>query len=360
MKTRVSCLISLQFATSDHLTLACPAGKHRNSFPLPLLCLLTFLLAGSALAGPDSVAVTNGVATAQGNQSHGIASGTDFPSSVNTLNVNSLTGAIQPGADTPGIYFANGSGGTVVINSGVPGTNVVITTSGSGAGISARSTGSVSSLPPPDPLLGIILPSGPAAPGGYVAVDSHSDITTTGDNAYGITGTSQTGGYPEAVVTGLESFTNTAGFNFTITFVDGSSTNIGQAVQGVMVDADGNATTNIGGTFILQSDGSFIFNLGNDFTNMAIGDHPTGHRHLQPGGKLVARDQPDDRRCHRRDRSHHQRVHRRTRRLLGHLWPLPRHEHYHAGPDKLRGRADWTGEGWRPGQQRFHHQPGQH
>ena len=101
-------------------------------------------------------------------------------------------------------------------------------------------------------------------------MDSYSDITTTGDSAYGITGASQTTGFPREVLTGLEQFTN-SGFNFTLTSVDGSSTNIGHAVQGVLVDTNGTATGGTGGTFIVSADGSFTFSLGNGFTNMAIG-----------------------------------------------------------------------------------------
>ncbi len=273
MKTRASCLISLRFATSDHLTLACPAGRNRSTFNLPLLCLLTFLPARLAQAGPDPVTVSNNVATAQGNQSSGIASGTDFFSPpVNTLNVNSLSGAIQPGVNQAGISFVNGTGNNVIIHSGMPGSNVVIQTSGSGAGISAQSTGNVTTLPPPDPLLGIRIPTAASVPGGLVSVDSYSDITSTGNGACGIVGTSQTAGYPQSVLTGLEAFTNSGLIvSFTVTSVDGSSTNIGQTVQGVLVDTNGLATGGSGGTFTLNADGSFTFSLGNGFTNMAIG-----------------------------------------------------------------------------------------
>ena len=272
MKTRLSFPSSPAPAAPNQFSFARAAHKHRN-LPLPAVLLTLLVLTGVAQAGPDPVTVTNGVATAQGDQSHGIVSGSDFFSPpVTTLNVNSLSGPIQPAGNQAGIFFANGAGDNVIIHSGLAGSNVVIQTSGSGAGISAQSTGNVTTLPPPDPLLGIRIPTAASVPGGLVSVDSYSDITTRGNGAYGIVGTSQTAGYPQAVLTGLEAFTN-SGLNvsFTVASVDGSSTNIGQAVQGLLVDSNGNPTGSSGGTFILQANGSFTFDLGNDFTNMAIG-----------------------------------------------------------------------------------------
>src|ERR1035437_3964762 len=167
MKTRLFCPISLELATGNQLTPAHAARKRGNPFHLPLLCLMTFLLTGPAQGGPDPVTVSNDVATAQGNQTSGIASDTDFPSaSVNTLNVNSLTGAIRSGVNKAGISFANGAGGDVAINSGAPGTNVTIVTSGSGAGISAQSTGHPTTLPHPNPFLNIRIPTAASVPGG--------------------------------------------------------------------------------------------------------------------------------------------------------------------------------------------------
>ena len=78
MRARLFCLISLRFAASNQFSPARARHKNRDTFDLPLLCLLTFLLAGPAQAGPDLVTFTNGVATAQGNQTNGIASDTDF------------------------------------------------------------------------------------------------------------------------------------------------------------------------------------------------------------------------------------------------------------------------------------------
>src|SRR5205085_7974945 len=113
-----------------------------------------------AHAGPGGTSISGSTATAQGNQSSGVASGTDFATPpVNTLNVNSLSGAIQPGAGTPGISFQNGAGADVNINSGLPGNTVVIRASGNnGAGIKGSSVGTPPSNPPIDPLLGIPIP----------------------------------------------------------------------------------------------------------------------------------------------------------------------------------------------------------
>ena len=59
----------------------------------------------AANAGPDDCDVVGSTATCQGDQSDGISSNTDFTAPpVTTLNVNELTGDIDPNA-ADGIYF---------------------------------------------------------------------------------------------------------------------------------------------------------------------------------------------------------------------------------------------------------------
>ena len=153
------------------------------------------------------MSITNGVALFQGNQSNGIVSGVDFqPAQVTTLNVNSLSGPIQPANAVSGIYFQNSGAGNVTINAGLSGSNIVINTTGA-AGINAGSVGSPPANPPDDPFLGIPIPTNSTVAGGVVQVQSHSDITTEGDNAAGIVATSQTTGYSPTVIQQLESFT---------------------------------------------------------------------------------------------------------------------------------------------------------
>ena len=98
-------------------------------FPHSSPFIIAAFVVAAALAGvepvqasPDPpVYITNGVALFQGNQSNGIASGVDFqPAQVTTLNVNSLSGAIQPANGVSGINFQNSGAGNVTINAGWP------------------------------------------------------------------------------------------------------------------------------------------------------------------------------------------------------------------------------------------------
>jgi uncharacterized protein YhjY with autotransporter beta-barrel domain len=233
------------------------------------------LLAGAwlAQAGPDPLSINGDTATAQGNQANGIASGTDFATPpISTLIINALSGPIQPGSGTAGISFLNNSGGNVNIFSGLANSHVVISTSGStGFGINAQSTGAPSGNPPIDPLLNIPIPTAANVPGGVVAVRSYSDITTTGDGAHGITVKSSTTGYPPTVLQQLTNFSS-AGISFTVNSVGGAAGQVGQAVKGTLIDTNGNPIGGSAGTFTVNANGTFSFDRGNDFTNMAIGE----------------------------------------------------------------------------------------
>jgi uncharacterized protein YhjY with autotransporter beta-barrel domain len=238
-----------------------------------IVLALGILLASAAalLAAPTAVTINGNTATAQGNQSAGVHSGADFdPNVINILNVNSLFNPIAPASGVTGISFNNGTGGNVIVNSGIPGNNVVINTLNA-IGIFATSVGTPSSSPPVDPFLKIPIPGAAAVNGGAVTVNSYSDITTTGNDAAGIVGRSATTGYPISVLFDLVFFTG-AGISFTVDSVGGVSTNVGHAVTGTLVDANGNSLGTSTGTFTVNANGSFSFTTGNDFTNMAVGE----------------------------------------------------------------------------------------
>lgn len=81
-------------------------------------------------AAANTALITNGTTvTAQGDQGDGISVTSRF----NVLNVNQLTGAIQPAAGTIGVNFLNQAGGNVTLNAGVAQTNIVIGTTGNQA-----------------------------------------------------------------------------------------------------------------------------------------------------------------------------------------------------------------------------------
>src|SRR5437667_5419413 len=77
---------------------------------------LSLAIGGPAAAAPTPCVINGAVATCSGDQSAGIASGTDFTAPpVTTLNVNNLTKAIAPGSGTSGIRFI--SNGDITVSS---------------------------------------------------------------------------------------------------------------------------------------------------------------------------------------------------------------------------------------------------
>jgi len=228
------------------------------------------LLVGSmaAVAAPDPPITSNNAAYFQGNQSQGVSfsSGT-----ITILNVNSLSTAITPSAGTEGILFSSSAGGNVTLNSGTSATNVVIHTSGA-AGIDLQSAG-IAPYPQVNPVLGIPIP-GDNVPGGVVQVNSYSDITTTNDNAPGIRALSQTTGYPQAVIDDLNKF-NPSNITYAVSSVDGSAGDIGQAVSAVVIDSNGLPVAGNGGTFTISGSGTYSYNPGTAFTNLADGASET-------------------------------------------------------------------------------------
>jgi len=145
--------------------------------------LLAIAGAGPALAGPDACTLDNPVAICQGNQSAGIASGTDFPGAFTLLLINSLTADIAPASGTNGVEFTSTVPITLSINLG----SQSIITTGGGVGIFAASNGAVvlSSI-------GNIATSGDNGDGILAGSNdtlmlSHiGNITTTGNSARGI------------------------------------------------------------------------------------------------------------------------------------------------------------------------------
>ena len=207
-----------------------------------------------------------GVVTCTGDESNGIASGTDFLSPpATTLYVNSLSGAgsITPSAGTSGINFSNSTASSVKIISGVAGTPVVITTQGDNAlGIKALSEGSPSGYYWQTGL-GLYVPNGPAGGGGPVTVESYSTITTSGANSHGIFAQNKVGAYDSLSTLTLSSFSANA-VTISLLSVAGSSANIGTAVTG-----------DHGGTFTLNSNGTVSFD------RRTLGDS------LQPGESII-------------------------------------------------------------------------
>ena len=155
-------------------------------------CLLLVASPFSAWAGPDGCVVVGDVVTCTGDQSQGIASGTDFTTPpAATLSVNSLSGEITPTFGGSGISFINSTASPVTVTVGTSGAqnNPVIKTQGDeghpAPGINASSSGSPASYNW-NSALGVYVPSGPAGGGGAVSVENYGTISTTGDNSHGM------------------------------------------------------------------------------------------------------------------------------------------------------------------------------
>ena len=192
---------------------------------------------------------------------------------MSTLDVNSLTGAIQPGNGVSGINFQKTGAGDVAINAGVAGSNIVINTTGA-AGIVAGTVGSPPANPPADPFWGVPIPTSSSAQGGMVQVQSYSDITNRGDNVAGILATSQTTGYSQTIIQGLTNLAN-AGVTFTVigvTNADGTNLAVGVPVTGTLVDTSGTNILGSGGTFTISSTGTFSFDAGTNLSGLAVGE----------------------------------------------------------------------------------------
>jgi uncharacterized protein with beta-barrel porin domain len=157
---------------------------------------LSLALGGSALAGPDACTISSGgtIETCIGDQSAGIFIPTP-PSTVTTLDVNSLTTAITPASGTAGIKFTSTGAITITSDTGAfgiktagVGANGIYTYSNGGA-ITVTSTGNIATAG--NQANGILAHGTTAA---AVTVTSTGDITTAGSNlANGISASSSSG-----------------------------------------------------------------------------------------------------------------------------------------------------------------------
>ncbi|MGB8354522.1 MAG: hypothetical protein WCD79_11580, partial [Chthoniobacteraceae bacterium] len=235
------------------------------------------LLAIATLLGLGSVSAQNtppvvgpaGTETFSGTQTAGINvnDGTIF-----TVNVNSLIGPITPSAGTNGIIFSNGSAGNLTLNAGLSTSAPITISSTNAAGISILSVGNPPGATTNKFLNSIPVPGTPSASGGTVIVNSFANITTIGDNSYGIMGKSSTSGYPQSTIDTLNKFTTT-GISFT---VDPATTGTLSAFSVVLETGsnDGSFTSGTAGSgdqLVLNSDGSFTFVPGATFSGTGIG-----------------------------------------------------------------------------------------
>lgn len=176
----------------------------------------------SARAGPDpcTVDVPGVEVTCSGDQSAGIASGADFPSSYTTLNVNALTDDITPASGVDGINFT--SGGNITINSDT-GPFSIVTTGAGADGIFAYSNGGgtvnvdhtgdiVATAGATDDAHAIVAKSASIfTAAGSVTVDSSGDFAVSAFRAIGI----QALGYSRYANVGEVSLSNAAAIEAT-------------------------------------------------------------------------------------------------------------------------------------------------
>jgi hypothetical protein len=279
------------------------AGRLHPLLWIAASALAAALILAPAYAGPNPCAIDGATATCTGDQSDGIGNGVDFLSPpVSTLEVNLLTTTIAPTIPAAnGIRFQNAYGYHLLINAGSADDLIAIDTTAAGSqanGISAISTG-ISPWPPSDPFLGIPVPGTPGSGGGGVTVNNFGDISTSGLMSHGIFGYSYTTGYSPFVALELLAFRSDyladgAGISFGVSSVsdaDGNEVGTGAATAGELlylvsdpgcdVQADPNCRidpddrqelTGTGGTFIINEDGTFSFDPGTDFDDLAVGD----------------------------------------------------------------------------------------
>ena len=261
--------------------------------------LLSFFIMGvifmtSSPVSADCV-VEGNVVTCTGDQSEGIASDDDFSSPpVTTLHVNSLSPPIiEPADGVSGISFSNTSGENVIINSGISEETVLIETAGENAtGISGEARGAPSAAAQDDLFLGVPdIGGNPAVPGGYVGINSYSDISTNGNKAHGIYGYSASGGYSETVINKLKNFTE-EGFTFEVTEVlDPNGLPVAfvsdytAKVSGYLIDEDGNPLTDSGGNIIEH--GTFVIGKGGTYEVSFSADEEAEHNALEAGDSLL-------------------------------------------------------------------------
>jgi len=269
-----------------------------------------------ARAGPDACGLGGGVATCQGNQSAGIASGVDFAAGYTTLNVNTLTQNIAPAAGTDGINFTGTGAVTVNSNTGA----FSIQTTGTGQGIYARAGGANAANVTHTGDVTATNGNGIYAfsAGGGVTVNSTGDVTSTssqgifarviGAGAVSVTHTgdvnaatdgidaASTGGNATVAINGgtVTGATNGVRFRYggtnTLNVNAGTVTSPGTAVRGDFGDETVNnaatVTGNVGlgtGTNAFNNLAGGVFNSGAT-VNLGAGNDLTNAGTVQPGG----------------------------------------------------------------------------
>ncbi|MEM9677216.1 MAG: autotransporter domain-containing protein [Pseudomonadota bacterium] len=188
------------------------------------------ILTETAHAGPDACIVSGATATCSGDQSDGIASGTDFSAPpVDTLDISNLTPAgIAPAAGTDGVNFTSAGDSDVTVNSDTSGSAGINTSGDDAAGIVADVVGD-----------------------GDATVNSTGDISTGGngtddnENASAIFARANGGG---AAQEGSVSVTSNGDLSTAGTFSNGIQAEITGGSGSVTVNSSGDITT-LGGPF---------------------------------------------------------------------------------------------------------------
>lgn len=180
-----------------------------------------------ASAGPDACTLDDPVAICRGDQSNGVASGTDFPGTYTLLLINGLTTDIAPSSGLNGVEFTSINPITLSVNSG----DFAIVTSGGGVGIFASSNGAV-------------------------VLNSIADINTSGDNSDGILA----GSNDTLMLTSLGDITTTGNDARGIAAATTPSGDLTLASIGNITTSGNNAAaifaTNIAGTITVLSTGN--------------------------------------------------------------------------------------------------------
>jgi len=248
---------------------------------------LSFAIGGPAAAGPTPCVTSGAIATCSGDQSAGIASGTDFAvPAVTTLNVNNLTTAITPASGTSGISFISSDAITITSDTGTFG----ISTTGPAAGIFAVGYGAVTVTSTGNIAgnTGISAHSIDSA----VTVTSTGNITSTGGSGINATAGMVRGGVDAGAVTVTSSgnitttgngiyargrgtaVTVTSTGNITTTGFHADGVYVGSHGSGaVKVTSTGNITTASGyarGIFAYGHGGMTVTSVGN-ITTAGIG-----------------------------------------------------------------------------------------
>jgi len=270
------------------------------SLAVSVLICVAWRPASQAAPGDCTVNGSTGEVSCTGDHSQGID--VDADQTGPTLRVDGLLRPIQPAAGADAIRFFSGQGSDLSLFSGSSEQLVGIETTGAGArGIFSESVGTPP-RPQDDDLLGVPIPGSTNVSGGCIEVESFSHITTRGRKAHGIAGRSRTSGYPESMLTDLESFDDT-GISFSITSVADPKTSQGQSLNAtsgpltvkgrvvrlVEVQDDQEQRRDkeyegLAGNFTIRQDGSFSFEPGNDFDTLPIGQNRTVSVQLELDG----------------------------------------------------------------------------